>query len=126
MELEIDYSEIKQEYKPTANSNWRPPRHVYFGKRDEDGNMAVEPVYIHQEFPRIMYAMKDEKIVARMANNEQDKLTLQSEGFEVSPAAFGYVSAPSFEQAIELKTKQEEKSEEVTEVKKPGRPKKAD
>lgn len=104
-ELEIDYSQI-QEAPPVVKSSWRPPRHVFFGKKNpEDGTMEEEPIYTHQEFPRMMYRMENDKIAAFIVNNSTELTLALSKGAKKNPSAFGYLTAPSFEQVTEMRAK---------------------
>ena len=101
--MEIDYSQIQQTTKST-DDGWEAPPHVYFGRKLENGKREKEPVYVHQEYPRMMYSQKDGKITAKVVKSEAE-LNALGKGWEKTPAAFGYVGAPSFEQAIELQAK---------------------
>ena len=54
----IDFGDIQQ--VPTPGQKWKSPRHVYFGPKDhESGMMQDEPVYEHQEFPRMLYQLHE-------------------------------------------------------------------
>lgn len=117
---EIDYSEIKQPQVISASEEWEPPVHKYFGKKMANGKTEKEPIYIHQEYPRLMYAFVDGKIKARSVDSDAEKNAL-GDGWEKTPAAFGYVGAPSFEEALALKDKAES-----VDAPKRGRPAKVD
>ncbi len=121
-EQQIDYSNI-QETPSVAKSSWRPPRHVYFGKRNpEDGVMEEEPTYVHQEFPRMLYKKDGEKIVALIVNSDTELTLALAKGAEKNPAAFGHLTAPSFEEVTAMRAKAEakeaEKKEQTAEEKK--------
>lgn len=122
---EIDYSEIKQPQIISSNEEWEPPVHKYFGKKLPNGKTEKEPVYTHQEYPRLMYAMTDGKIKAREVNSEAEKLAL-GEGWEKTPAAFGYIGAPSFEETLMLKDKAAAIEAGIVDAPKRGRPAKVD
>lgn len=117
--MKLDYSEIQETANATLQeSDWEPPRHVFFGKKDGRGKMEKEPNYAYVEYPRMMYALQDGAIKVRQVNNDEDVQRL-GEGWEKTPAAFGYIGAPSFDQHIEALKPAEE------EVRKAGRPPKA-
>lgn len=105
--LEIDYSEIAQDHIAAIQEDWEPPVHKFFGKKDARGKMEKEPIYVHQEYPRLMYAKREDRIVAREVKSEEDLQDLIERDREVkwekNPAAFGYVGAPSFEEALKLR-----------------------
>lgn len=120
---EIDYSEIKQPQVVSANEEWEPPVHKYFGKKLPNGKTEKEPVYTHQEYPRLMYTQVDGKIKARVVASEEEKIALGA-GWEKTPAAFGYIGAPSFEEALAMKDKAA--TAESVDAPKRGRPAKVD
>lgn len=122
---EIDYSEIKQPQIVSANEEWEPPVHKYFGKKLPNGKTEKEPVYTHQEYPRLMYMQADGKIKARVVASEEEKIALGT-GWEKTPAAFGYIGAPSFEEALALKDKAAVISADAIDAPKRGRPAKVD
>ena len=101
--LEIDYSGISQEATGSQDADsWEPPIHKFFGRRQPNGKMEKEPVYVHQEYPRLMYSLAAPgKIVARIVQSAADVADL-GEGWEKTPAAFGYISAPSHEEHLAL------------------------
>jgi hypothetical protein len=119
MKLEIDYSEVPQSNAPTASEEWEPPVHKFFGKKLPNGKMEKEPVYVHQEYPRLMYALRNGKITAKIVHSDVELLSLGA-GWEKNPSAFGYIGAPSFEQSLELKARaaeqQKTKEEEAQDV----------
>lgn len=101
-ELKIDYSEIAQSLPVNAQEEWEPPVHKYFGKKLPNGKTEKEPVYVFKAFPSMMYGLRDGKIVARVVNNQEEKDALPANWTD-TPAAFGYIGAPSFEQHIAMK-----------------------
>lgn len=101
--IEIDYSEIP-EAPQVVTSNWRPPRHVYFGKKDpESGMMEEEPVYTHQPYPALRYKKVDGKIRAVLVKTVADDAERKAAGWEDSPAKFGYVGAPDYETVLKMR-----------------------
>ena len=100
--LELDYS-VNPEAIPEQKSGWRPPRHVFFGKKDADGVMEEEPVYSHKEYPTYLYKMSGDRIVAKIAKNEAEALAFFDDGYKKTPAAFGYIGAPSFDEAQKMR-----------------------
>lgn len=102
MKLEIDYSAVPSPTVENENQEWEPPVHKYFGKKLPNGKTEREPVYVHQEYPRLMYALQNSKITARIVHSDGERANL-GEGWEPTPAAFGYIGAPSFEQNLVLK-----------------------
>ena len=100
--LEIDYSAISQEASGVVDvDSWDPPIHKFFGKRLPNGKMEKEPVYSHQEYPRLMYSLSGNKIIARVANSDAEVRAL-GEGWEKTPGVFGYISAPSHDEHLAL------------------------
>jgi hypothetical protein len=95
--MEIDVSQIKQE-PSTVKQAWKPPRHVFFGKKNEDGSMEDEPVYAYQAYPCMLYRPMDDKLAAILVHDDAEKAARIAEGYADSPAKFGIVTAPSFEQ----------------------------
>jgi hypothetical protein len=94
----IDYSGIKQD-EVAVPSSWRPPRHVYFGKRDPNtGVMDEEPAYVHQEFPRMIYQKRASRIVADVVTTQHQLDERLSDGWVKTPGELGLLTAPSFEQ----------------------------
>lgn len=126
--LEIDYSSIATPAAQTAQEDWEPPVHKYFGKKLANGKTEKEPVYSYQEYPRMMYGLRDGKIHARVVNNDTEKEAL-GENWATNPSAFGYFTAPSFEQLLAMREAkmQEPEKVEVAEVvaKVPAAPKAA-
>lgn len=109
-DLEIDYSQLAPVAGVSLDEDWEPPIHRFFGKKLENGKQEKEPIYVHQEYPRLFYALQGDKIVARLVHSdtELDKL---GAGWEKNPSAFGHISAPSFEQ---IQAMREEKEAEKT------------
>jgi hypothetical protein len=119
MKLEIDYSEVPQINVPTQSEEWEPPVHKFFGKKLPNGKMEKEPIYVHQEYPRLMYALRNGKLTAKIVHSDAELISLGSD-WAKNPSAFGYIGAPSFEQALELKAaeaaQQKTKEEEAQDV----------
>ncbi len=137
--FEIDYSEISTPAGETPESDWEPPVHKYFGKKLPNGKTEKEPLYSYKEYPRMMYALRAGKIVARQVNSDQERDAL-GPNWETTFAAFGHISAPSFEQKVAMdlaaqakdQPKQPEEAESVfadavtAEAPRRGRPPKAE
>lgn len=103
MEMKIDYSRIP-ETQVEQKSSYRPPRHVYFGKRDpETGMMEEEPTYVHQDYPRMIYKMEGGGIVADIVNDDESLNDRLKDGWVKNPSELGYLTAPSFEQVLAMK-----------------------
>lgn len=120
-ELKIDYSEVPNALPgPQAEEGWEAPPHKYFGPRDQKtGKMKPEPVYMHQEFPKTMYAKRDGKIVARLVLSEEDVKALGSgwvNGKDLT--SLGYIGAPSRDQLLEANRKAEERPRDTLTLKK--------
>lgn len=109
---EIDYSELPQEKVYDPNDDWEPPVHKFFGKKLPNGKTEKEPVYSHVEYPRMMYAEKNDRLVAKIVHSEAEMLSL-GDGWKKTPADFGVITAPSFEQMIEMKKQEEAKAEDI-------------
>lgn len=123
--IEVDYSEVQPIPATVEASDWETPVHKYFGRKLPNGKTEKEPVYSHQEYPRFMYSMKNGKVSAKIVRSDAERDSL-GEGWEKTPAAFGYIGAPSFEEAIQMKDAQFKPQETAEEVaRKPGRPAKA-
>lgn len=102
-ELKIDYSRIPQA-EVVSKSSYRPPRHVFFGKRDpESGMMEEEPQYVHQEYPRMVYKKEGATIIADLCHNDSDMTQFLNTGWVKNLAEVGYLSAPSFEEHLKMK-----------------------
>lgn len=101
MELSIDYSGISKPAVHPNDEEWEAPNHVFFGRKLPGGKKEREPVYVHQSYPKMLYSQVDDRIVAKQVTSkpEQDAL---GDKWKESPAAFGYIGAPSFEQAHQL------------------------
>ena len=101
--IEIDYSSIP-EAPQVVTHNWRPPRHVYFGKKDpESGMMEEEPVYAHQPYPSLRYKKVDGKIRATLVKNVEQDAQMREDGWEDTPAKFGYVGAPDYDTVLRMR-----------------------
>lgn len=102
-ELSIDYSSI-QEKPVETKSTWRPPRHVFFGKRDpETGAMEDEGSYVYQEYPRMLYFKRDDRIEATIVHSDEERDEKLKAGWAKNPSEHGFLTAPSFKQLQEMK-----------------------
>lgn len=104
MNTEIDYSEIPQSAVHRSEEEWEPPVHKFFGKSLPNGKKEKEPVYSHQEYPRMVYAQENGKIKARIVNSDEEYAKL-GDGWEKTPAVFGYIGAPSFAEHLAMKAR---------------------
>jgi len=126
----IDFSPIEQR-APTENADWEAPPHVYDGKRLPNGKSEKEPVYTHQEYPRLMYGRVNGKAMTKLVNDDDEFADAIKGGWHKTPAGIGIVTAPSFEEAQKIRRAREEiepeTSIETVEIVKrgPGRPRKA-
>ena len=121
MANEIDYSEIPQPPATTLPSGWKAPRHVYFGKKDpQTGQMEDEPTYVHQEYPRMLYAKREGRVVARVVNSAGERNAL-GDGWETTPAKFGILTAPSFDELLAMRDAEQAQPEDAPR-RGPGRP----
>lgn len=103
---EIDYSAVHPVEIP-APEDWDPPRHVFFGKKLPNGKSEKEPVYVHQEYPRIMYARPDaDKAIITKVVNSDAELQMLGDGWVKNPIALGYIGAPSQEEHLRLQGSQ--------------------
>lgn len=98
--MEIDYSLIKEQPSQNVSQNsWKPPRHVFFGKKDPNtGMMEDEPVYQHQNLPAMLYIKENGRIKADIADSKEEYDEKVKLGFVDSPAKIGVVTSPSFEE----------------------------
>lgn len=100
--MEIDYSRIAPAIPTKTNEeDWDPPPHKYFGPKNSRGKPIPEPVYVHQEYPRTMYKLENGKIIALLVSSDKQRESL-GEGWEKTPAAFGYIGAPSREEHLAM------------------------
>jgi hypothetical protein len=99
--LDIDYSNIKQN-DVVLDEEWEAPVHRFFGKKLPNGKTEKEPVYVHKDFPAMMYAKVDGKITAKLINSQAELSALGKEWSD-TPATFGVVGAPSFDEAMKRK-----------------------
>ena len=95
-EIEIDYSSV-QTVDKVIDEEWEAPSHKYFGRKLENGKTEKEAAYVHQEYPRLVYSKPKDKIIAKVINSENELKSLGA-GWEKNASAFGYLSAPSFDQ----------------------------
>jgi hypothetical protein len=112
--IEIDYSEVQNPGVVGGEANdWEASVHKYFGKKLENGKREKEPIYTYIEFPRMMYTLRGEKIAAKVFQCLAD-IEASPESWETTPAVFGYIGAPSFEQVIALREAAEVAAQEKT------------
>lgn len=102
MSNDIDYSAVKSAPARLNDEDWEPPVHKFFGKKLENGKVEKEPVYSYQPYPKMMYASQDGRIVAQLVKSDAERAAL-GEGWEETPAAFGHITCPSWEQLQEKK-----------------------
>jgi hypothetical protein len=121
MEIELDTSNIQQT-PVTHTTSWRAPRHVYFGKKGEDGMMQDEPVYVYQKFPSMLYKLNGEKLMAAIVQNEEELSKRTADGWKDSPEAFGILTAPSFDQINAQKSEMEREDQSATQIDVPAAP----
>lgn len=115
-ELSIDYSNI-QEKPVEPKSTWRPPRHVFFGKRDpETGAMEDEGSYVYQEYPRMLYFKRDDRIEATIVHSDEERDAKIAKGWAKNPAEHGFLTAPSFQQLQEMREMAERAQAEPVKV----------
>lgn len=124
-DLNIDYSAIQSPVAGQDASEWEPPIHKFFGKKLPNGKTEREPIYSYQEYPRMLYALKNGKIQARVVNSDQEKDAL-GEGWEKTPAAFGYIGAPSFDQLVNMREKKDVIEDATVDAPRRGRPPKGE
>lgn len=93
----IDFGDIRQPALP--QQPWKAPRHIHFGpKNPETGQMEDEPVYEYKPYPAMRYKPENGAIRASQVNTEAEELAL-GDGWYDSPAKFGAITAPTFEQS---------------------------
>ena len=81
-------------------------KHVYVGPKDPvTGEMMEEPVYVHQELPRMMYHPDYEgwPRVGKVFHTEEEVADALAAGWVKSPADAGVITEPSLEQIEEQK-----------------------
>ncbi len=117
--LEIDYSGLPTTAPQRNEEEWEPPQHKYFGpKNPQTGKKLPEPVYVHQEYPRTVYAKQGNRIVAKLVRSDEELKAL-GKGWEKNPSAFGFIGAPSYEQQQQINAAQEQaqaKEQTATEI----------
>jgi len=64
--------------------------------------MEDEPVYVHQEYPKMLYKVIGEKLTAAIVNDDESLEKRTSDGWVTSPALLGILTAPSFDQIREM------------------------
>lgn len=99
---DIDFGNIQQPAVP--QQRWNPPVHKYYGPKNADGDVVPEPLYVRdktnqaQNYPCMRYKLVDGRIKAAQVNTDDEELAL-GDGWEDSPAKFGAITAPTFEQS---------------------------
>lgn len=100
----LDFSDLVAPPTGTAEADYEPPRHVFFGKKDPStGKMAKEPVYVHQAYPKMLFKLESGRIRVTIVDAERAHKIHQKDGWAESPAEFGYIGAPSQEQILDAK-----------------------
>ena len=100
----LDFSDLVAPPTGTAEADYEPPRHVFFGKKDPGtGKMAKEPVYVHQSFPKMLYKLEAGRIRVTLVDSDRAYKVHQKDGWADSPEEFGYIGAPSQEQILDAK-----------------------
>ena len=100
----LDFSDLVIPPTGTAETDYEPPRHVFFGKKDPNtGKMAKEPVYVHQEFPKMLYKAEDGRIRVTQVDSDRSAKVHLKDGWSESPEEFGLITAPSQEQILDAK-----------------------
>lgn len=110
--MNIDYSNLTPPSAARIDENWEPPPHKFFGKKLGNGKTEKEPVYVHREFPAFRYAMVDGKISAKLVNNVEELQALGA-GWVDTPAKFGFIGAPSYEEHLGMMKEAESKAQEA-------------
>jgi len=64
--------------------------------------MEDEPVYLHQEYPKMIYKIVGEKLTAAIVNNDEELSKKTADAWVASPALLGILTAPSFDQIKEM------------------------
>lgn len=95
--MDIDYSGIPQ-VGVILDEEWEPPQHRFFGKKLPNGKTEKEPVYVHKDFPAMMYGKVAGKVTGRIVNSQAEKDALGKDWSD-TPSTFGIVGAPSFNEA---------------------------
>jgi hypothetical protein len=67
---------------------------------------------VPQEYPRFVYAEKNNRVVAKIVHSDAELQSLGA-GWEKTPAAFGVITAPSFEQLQKMKKEEEAQAEDI-------------
>lgn len=99
----LDFSDLVVPPTGTAEEDYEPPRHVFFGKKDARGKMEKEPVYHHQAFPKMLYKLEAGRIRTTLVQDERGFKVYLKDGWSEDPADFGYIGAPSQEQILDAK-----------------------
>ena len=100
----IDFSDLVVPPTGTAEADYEPPKHVFYGKKDQrTGRMEKEPVYVHQAYPKMLYKLEAGRIRVTQVNDERAFKVYAKDGWAESPAEFGYIGAPSQEEILDAK-----------------------
>lgn len=92
---------------PLADPNegtWETPTRKYYGKKLPDGKLEKEKPYVHQDYPAGRYAQPGgvgTPIAHKLVHSKDEDIAL-GPGWEKTPAAFGYIGAPSRDELARL------------------------
>jgi hypothetical protein len=94
----IDFGAVPQKQVPAPQPKRTP--HVYFGPKDpETGEMLPEPIYEHREFPKVLYTLEGGTVHGIQVDSQEEVDALPAGKYFYTPAVFGLVTAPTFEQS---------------------------
>lgn len=99
----IDFTDLPAPAPSNAEADYEPPRHVFFGRRDERGRMEKEPVYRHQSFPKMMYGAGPAGPRAMLIRDDREFKAAVKEGWHETPEALGLITAPSRDQILDMR-----------------------
>lgn len=99
MNQAIDYSLTEKPAQSRVEEDWEPPPHKYFGPKGAKGKPLPEPVYVHQEYPRTVYAKVNGNIRAQTVESDAEFAAL-GDGWTKNLLDLGYIGAPSHEQIL--------------------------
>lgn len=95
---QIDFGAVVQQQVKQARA--KPVPHVYFGPKDpETGEPLPEPVYEHQEFPKVMYTLENGQPRGIQVDSLEQLDALDPAKWFDTPAKFGLITAPTFDQS---------------------------
>lgn len=99
----FDYSKVPHKpHRTPSDDTWEPPEHKFFGRKRPDGKMEKEPPYVFQEYPRQMYYKEADGSVSVAEVNSDGERDALGKGWKTSPADFGIITQPSFEQMQDM------------------------